>query len=221
MIQLDSQAFVVFDLDDTLYKENRYHDSGLEAVSLLVRELYHVEVLNMLQKWKSEQAKDLWGKLCDELKLPLSVKESLVWQYRLHSPNIFLEERAKKVIHRIKSHTQGIAILTDGRSVTQRLKLSALGLSEYPAYISEEWGSVKPSPDRFTAIMTSYPSRQYVYVGDNPQKDFKAPNELGWITIGLKGEGSNIHSQDINQLSGAYVPDFWINKLEQICEFLC
>ena len=83
-MQISSRTFIVFDLDDTLYKENRYHDSGMEAVSRLVDELYGVESLALLRAWKRAGINDLWGRLCREFDLPADVKEALIWQYRLH-----------------------------------------------------------------------------------------------------------------------------------------
>ncbi len=221
MIQLDNHAFITFDLDDTLYKENDYHDSGLKAVSDFMGELYGVEAFEKLCKWKKEANKDLWGMLCQELNLPLTVKEALIWLYRLHFPALHLSNSTRSVIEKLDTQTQGIAILTDGRSVTQRLKLLALGLSGYPAYISEEWESEKPYTKRFVEIMAQHPAKKYVYVGENPKKDFKGPNELGWVTIGLEGDDQNIHSQNTEKLPEEYLPNIWINNLEQLCGFLC
>lgn len=221
MIQFDLDTVVVFDLDDTLYKEDSYHQSGLKAVSALVSDLYGVDPFDMLYEWKNDGETDLWGKLCLTLNLPLSVKESFIWQYRLHSPDISLEESTKFVVDRLNSNTKEIVILTDGRSVTQRLKISVLGLSGLSVYISEEWESGKPCRKRFSEIMLKHPAGKYVYIGDNPQKDFKAPNELGWITIGLRGNGQNIHSQNTKGLSKEYLPLEWVDELKNICKFLC
>ena len=40
---------------------------------------------------------------------------------------------------------------------------------------------------------------RFVYVGDNPAKDFRWPNALGWLTVQLDDpDGVNIHSQAID-----------------------
>ena len=221
MIKISSQTFIVFDLDDTLYKESFYQDSGIEAVSSLVSKLYGIDTTKLLFSWKKNGVVDLWGRLCQKLNLPLTVKDSFVWQYRLHSPNIKLDDSVVKLLENIRLSVRGIAILTDGRSVTQRLKLVALGLSEYPVYVSEDWDSVKPSKKRFTEIMNKYLAEQYLYIGDNPQKDFKPANDLGWLTIGVRGDELNIHSQSIEDLPQSYQPMLWVNSLEEIGDFLC
>ena len=110
----------------------------------------------------------------------------------------------------------GVAILTDGRSYTQRLKLKALCLSTYPAYISEEYSDWKPSKMRYQLVMQHFPAFKYVYIGDNPAKDFLAPNLLGWISICLLGCSKNIHSQSTMGLSPEFLPDVCIQSLNDL-----
>ena len=45
------------------------------------------------------------------------------------------------------------------------------------------------------------PSNKYIYVGDNVDKDFIAPNELGWLSIGLMPNPSFIHYCNENDSS--------------------
>ncbi|MDO8772750.1 MAG: HAD family hydrolase [Burkholderiaceae bacterium] len=215
-----SQTVVVLDLDDTLYKEADYHDSGLREVCNWIEGLYGRSLAGELEALKSQGERDLLGALCRLAGLPLSVKDSLVWVYRLHEPRIHLSPAAKETIHLLESMCR-VAILTDGRSVSQRKKLKSLGLSHLPAYISEEHGSEKPSPLRFELIMRELPALDYVYVADNPSKDFLAPNALNWKTIGLIGDKRNIHSQDRDGLSVAQLPQKWITSLDKLMESLC
>lgn len=211
---------VVLDLDDTLYKEADYHASGLAAVCLWLGTLYGKSCQVALKNLEDSGETDLLAGLCRLAGLPLSVKESLLWVYRLHEPKIELAASTKGVLN----HLQGkhrVAILTDGRSVSQRLKLKALGLSQLPAYISEDHGADKPSPLRFELIMRDMPAAGYVYVGDNPKKDFVAPNSLGWLTIGLRDDGRNIHKQNLSNLVQEQLPSFWIDSLEELLTNLC
>ena len=132
---------------------------------------------------------------------------------------IELVENFQQALKKQFPGAQGIVILTDGRSITQRLKIAALGLEKYPVYISEEWNSEKPCEKRFQAIMAEHPAQQYIYIGDNPQKDFLAPN-MGWLTVGLRGDKQNIHSQKIDGLVEDYLPAVWIGGLVEIMEFV-
>jgi putative hydrolase of the HAD superfamily len=63
--------------------------------------------------------------------------------------------------------------------------------------------------------MERYHSRTYYYIGDNPAKDFVAPNHLGWTTICLLDDGQNIHPQDFS-LSQQMLPQHRISKLSEI-----
>lgn len=221
MIKINKQSFVVFDLDDTLYKEKSYNVSGLNAVSAFVKKIYENDLGNLLVEWQQAGIKDIWQNLCHHLQLNTSVKESFLWIYRLHQPNISLSKETKEILHLIQQSTAGIAILTDGRSTTQRLKIAALGLDQLPAFISEDWQSEKPDPKRFIEISHRYKADNYVYIGDNPKKDFKAPNELGWHTIGLIGDSENIHSQSVENLEQIFLPNIWVESLDNLREFLC
>lgn len=211
-LETGSTVFV-FDLDDTLYKEADYHSSGVLAVISKVASLYGVDPKPLLQKGILDSEKDLWGCLCRGLKLPESVKESLLWEYRLHAPSIFLDKLTKDTLFWLQEHAAGLAILTDGRAITQRLKIAALGLSHLPIYISEEHDSLKPEPARFLKIQEGAYGKRFVYIGDNPAKDFLAPNQLDWTTIGLRGDTRNIHSQDVSGLNENYLPHTWIDTI--------
>lgn len=209
----------VFDLDDTLYKEADYHRSGVMAVGRKIDLLYKRDISSQITQWIGSTTKDLWGEICKKLNLPETVKQSLIWEYRLHQPVITLDRATRHMLDWLAQRASGLAILTDGRAITQRLKLSALGLENLPAYISEEHGSEKPAPERFQAIQRLHPAQRYVYIGDNPAKDFLAPNQLGWISIGLRGDERNIHSQDFLELDTRYLPKIWINSLADLHNF--
>ena len=215
-----SNMVLVFDLDDTLYKELDYKISGMTKVCSEIERLYGIPCHAEFEKIKYSQSSDLLGDLCSRLQLPLSIKESLLWIYRLHYPEIKLSPDVIRLLQELKRSCR-LVILTDGRSITQRLKLSALGLSDIPVYISEEYQSEKPALLRFDAIMHDIPGSRYIYVGDNIAKDFIAPNSLGWKTIGLRDDGMNTHSQALDEIPLNYMPDVWVNSLTDIVNHLC
>jgi putative hydrolase of the HAD superfamily len=210
-----SNTVVVFDLDDTLYKEADYQASGLEAVCRLVETLYGKSVKKEVLRLQQVGERDVLAGICTILGAPLSVKETLLWFYRLHEPAIALDTDISTTMQQLELDYQ-LAVLTDGHSISQRLKLKALGLGHLQTYISEDHQDNKPSTARFRIIMRDMPAERYVYVGDNPAKDFIAPNQLGWITIGLRDDGRNIHSQATTQFSSAQLPKIWIDHFSQI-----
>jgi putative hydrolase of the HAD superfamily len=213
------EKVVVLDLDDTLYKEADYRQSGFRAVCREIEALYG-ESLTRDFEGHTRGDGDVLDLLCRRAGLPLSAKESLLWIYRLHTPDISLTEDVRDVLRQLEARYP-VIVLTDGRSMTQRKKMLALGLQRLPVYISEEHCSAKPEPRRFEMIMKDYPARAYVYVADNPRKDFIAPNRLHWKTIGLRGDERNIHSQDCEGLTSEMLPNQWIDTLTELPDILC
>ncbi|HZW12873.1 MAG TPA: HAD family hydrolase [Noviherbaspirillum sp.] len=216
-----SQTVVVLDLDDTLYKEADYHISGMREVCTWVEALYGKPVAESLEVCRKQGERDLLGAISRLANLPAVVKESLLWIYRLHVPAISISDAVRDLIKQLEATCRAVAILTDGRSVSQRQKLKALGLAHLPVYISEEYGSEKPDGLRFRQIMQDFPAHRYVYVGDNPEKDFVAPNALNWTTIGLRGDERNIHSQECDGLPVEKFPQQWIDSLDELLGSIC
>ncbi|MDB5794429.1 MAG: hypothetical protein JWR25_808 [Noviherbaspirillum sp.] len=216
-----SQTVLTLDLDDTLYKEADYYRSGLRQVCAEVESLYGKSVVDDLARLEKEGERDLFEAICRLMDVPVTVKESLLWIYRVHAPSISLGDSVRALLSDFEKRFAAVVILTDGRSVSQRQKLKALGLAHLPAYISEEYGAMKPDPLRFKQIMRDFPAERYIYVADNPLKDFIAPNVLGWATIGIKGDHRNIHSQACDGLSVDQVPQKWISSLNELLESLC
>ena len=216
-----AQTVVVFDLDDTLYLEADYVDSGIRYVCAQISSLCGIDCYETIQAHRLRDAKLDWLSLvCELTGLKPSVKESLLWMYRLHLPDIKLSEDCSVSLEKIKSAAPAVAVLTDGRTVTQRFKLASLGLSNWPVYVSEDYGSSKPAPDRFQAIQMDFPAEQYVYVADNVQKDFLGCNPLGWLGIGMRGNDRNVYSQLTQGLPEAALPAYWVNSWEDLTELL-
>ena len=213
MITNPKNTCLVLDLDDTLYKEYDYQTSGLKYVEEQVSELYDVDLRGQLLKLRDQGVNDIFLELTNILNMPSSIKDSFLMMYRYHKPNIALTLETKKFIESAVYNFGQVVILTDGRSISQRLKLESLGLLKIPVFISEEWNSTKPDNKRFVTIMERYAAcSKFCYVADNPSKDFVAPNALGWKTIGVRISGKNIHTQVLS-LKDKYNPDEWVSNL--------
>ena len=208
---------LVLDLDDTLYKEYDYQTSGLKYIEDQVLRLYGINITGKLLELRDQGVDDIFLELVNILKLPFLIKESFIMMYRYHKPDIVLTLETKNFIKSALSDFKYVVILTDGYSISQRLKIESLGLIKIPLFISEEWNSIKPDNLRFVSIMEKYSTcSQFCYVADNPSKDFVSPNALEWISICLKGDKKNIHSQNIDKINKEYLPKFFINNLSDI-----
>ena len=201
---------VVFDLDDTLYKEVDFLRSAYREIATFVGKDGVFE--NMVEYWR--QGANVFEEIIRHYDLPMSV-DDLLLIYREHIPHIKLEEHTKNKLSKL-SQTNILGIITDGRSVSQRNKVKALELdtfiTEDNVLISEETGYSKPSKEPYLYFMEKYPNREYYYIGDNPVKDFAAPNSLGWNTICLLDDGRNIHRQNF-EIEMDRLPQYRITTL--------
>ena len=220
---------ICFDLDDTLYKEIDYLKSAYKEIAayaadycrgcsdssmILVAKAYDAMVAAYTNGQNAFEC--LNGFL--GLNLPISEYLNI---YRTHRPKIHLTEEAICVLNALNAEGWVIGLITDGRSIQQRNKIEALDLHQWIAdediVISEEFGSEKPSLANYEYFMQRYSDcKDFTYVGDNPKKDFLAPNALGWKTICLKDDGMNVHRQTMEDLAKEYLPSIIIKSLTEI-----
>lgn len=175
---------VIFDLDDTLYSEKEYVRSGYAAVSDYLGGNYEDTL------WKHfQEGNPAIDKLLEELNREAE-KETVLNVYRSHKPSIHLYDGVIELIDEIKSNDIKVGIITDGRPEGQRNKLESLGLESHvdDIIITDELGGTqfrKPCDIAFRILQTRWrlPASEMVYVGDNPAKDFQAPQQLGMKSI--------------------------------------
>ena len=207
---LPTSKIFVFDLDDTLYSERDFEKSGIEYVYNYF-EIKHVSldsILNNRKNWIDQIINVTNKEITIQMVLDL---------YRCHLPSIELYKDSKVFLDMLLSNGYEMSLITDGRSITQRNKLKALGIESYfkNIVISEEVNSEKPSEYNFNLVMNNKCRENYIYIADNPQKDFITPNKLDWTTICLLDRGQNVHKQIFNN-SIEYNPHFIINSFDEI-----
>ncbi len=209
-IKLSAQTFFVFDLDDTLYQEADYLWSAYRSIAHQLLPYTDGDISDwMMQLYADKQ--NVFAAIIDKYatSIPASITlQHLLAHYRGHIPAIKLAEGIIKFLDHLKASNIPMGIITDGRSITQRNKLKALGIEHYfqDIIISEEFGSEKPDPRNYRYYHDKYPGKDFYFVGDNTTKDFIVPAQLGWQTICIKNPGNNIHHQDIGRLPpGAHI----------------
>lgn len=177
----------VFDLDDTLYPELDYARSGLNAVGVSIEERYpsFPARKTMLSLLESGHRHNIFNLLEEILGAKLDIP-SLVEQYRSHLPRISLRAGALDALS--EARTRGkVGLISDGYSLAQHLKIQALrleGCFDFVVLTGElAAGSAKPSRVPFDMVEDYFAGSQYCYVADNPEKDFIAPNRMGWFTV--------------------------------------
>jgi len=220
---LMSVHLIAFDLDDTLYPELAFVQSGFRAVARVVEErcscpcsFYDLlwDIFSAGARRRTfDEALQRAGLSIDEI----SVAE-LVRIYRSHMPDIALYPDAREILETLQGHT-GIGLITDGYLETQQNKFAALQLDRYidravftDAAGREAW---KPSPWGYQQLMEhfSLPGAQCAYVGDNGLKDFAGAQALGWITFKVvRNEG--LYKDTVG------AADYSLNSLAELIHFI-
>ena len=187
---------IILDLDDTLYSEKEYVKSGYKAVSDFLGGRYESRLWSFFEEGKPA---------IDELLRELGredEKEKVLNVYRSHKPDIHLYPGVPEMIENLKAQGMKVGIITDGRPEGQKNKIDALGLHVDDVIITDELGGVqfrKPCDIAFRIMATRWRLNpaDIVYVGDNPAKDFQAPQQLGMKSVWFKNP-EGIYGQGIS-----------------------
>jgi len=188
---------VVFDLDDTLYDEIEYCETGFTAVAEFLANPPETPPAERIfgALWKQftvGNRKNTFNAALDELSINYDDKfiEELVNVYRSHIPNLTLPQDSRDVLYELRAKYT-LALLTDGFMPGQKLKVQSLGIEKlfkcivYTEQLGREFW--KPSPagfEKIIRILNAKPENM-AYIADNEKKDFIAPNKLGFSTVQL------------------------------------
>lgn len=218
---------VVFDLDDTLFRERDFVRSGFDALDAWLRAKRGVDGFGTVA-WRifSEGGRNtVFDRALSELRVDGAdaVVPELVKVYRAHRPSIVLFPDAEWALERYGA-VSSLGLLTDGYLETQKNKVTALGIaSRFAAIVyTDSLGRAhwKPSPAPFRELMERLPSPGgYAYVGDNPAKDFVAPKGLGWTTVQVR-RGGGEYGEDGADIPESHRADRVIPSLRELPDAL-
>lgn len=210
---MKDKKVVVFDLDDTLLYEIDFLKSAFKEIAIKVKGEQWLSLWESMLQWYYN-GENVFDHLIAESNS--YSKGELVDIYRNHFPQISLNTGAIEILQFCKENEWILGVITDGRSVTQRNKLKATGILSYfdKIIISEEFGTEKPNKENYK-VFHEFDAKSYCYIGDNPKKDFITPNKMGWTTICLRDNGSNIHPQNFD-VSEEFLPNIYISELKEL-----
>ena len=215
---------VVFDVDDTLYLESSYVESGFRAVDSVVQA--RLGVGGFFEAAWSAFLAGQRGTIFNVALKALACHEAtdeiiplLVAAYRSHVPEIALAPDARQAIESLDGRFR-LGAVTDGPLQSQVAKVKALGIRPVvtPVVFTDALGEgcAKPSvvPFRVIELVTGFRGHECAYLADNPIKDFGGPMELGWRRIRVRRAGG-LHSSiasgsDVEE----EVPD--LSQIEQL-----
>lgn len=213
---------IIFDLDNTLYPEETYVQSGFKAVARYLSGKYDCNFEKLFYKIMDIFNKDGRGKVFDRLVNDLNFNEeisTLVYIYRYHLPDISLYPESISLLDTLKTKYK-LALITDGRAFVQKRKVEALKIENYfdvvifTDVLGENFWKPSVEPYNLVLDMLDCDAKDACYIGDDPYKDFKAPKQLGMKSIQVKIEDE----MDYWKKRGyeRFDADFQVNNLNEI-----
>jgi len=187
---------IVFDLDDTLYPERQFAESGFRAVSTWLKSSGITE---------KELFPEMWRQFCEGTRGTVfndvlkgagivpedSLIKKLVDVYRAHKPTVSLYPDALFILNHFHEKKK-LGLLTDGYLQTQENKVKALEIEHFfdIMVLTDEIGRKfwKPHPSGYKKVMDRFglSGNECLYIADNPKKDFYGALSLGWKTVQIK-----------------------------------
>ena len=183
---------LIFDLDDTLYEEITYVNSGFHAVARWLETEFGWKAESSWRQMTEVLAAEGRGRVFDRLlerygRSNRMLVEACVRTYRHHRPRIRLAPPAAALLPQLAR--MPLYLVTDGHKIAQAQKVAALGLlcRFRKVYLTHRYGLLhaKPSTRCFERIRARERCRwdEIVHIGDNPAKDFVNLNPLGVRTV--------------------------------------
>jgi putative hydrolase of the HAD superfamily len=217
---------LIFDLDDTLYPERSFVESGFRAVASHIADIHGGDsnqlfqaMLATLETQGRYEAFPMLQKLFPDTPLPLS---ELIGVYRGHNPRICMFAGYLELLQKLALHYK-LGIITDGLPEVQARKIDALGLQSVMDQIIYTWEygpeKEKPHPFSFSLMLQSLQTNggSAIYIGDNPVKDCKGAHGAGMLFAQVSG---SFPAGDPSAVPDLETPDFVIGSLLQLPNIL-
>jgi putative hydrolase of the HAD superfamily len=117
----------LFDLDNTLYPEIEFVESGFRAVARYLGSRCHLDEGALVEKMQESMQKDGRGKIFDGLLRELGGYSEdrvrlLVYIYRSHRPTIHLYQNVSPTLEHLKAHGMHLGLVTNGMASMQGAK---------------------------------------------------------------------------------------------------
>ena len=190
-----SSKAILIDLDDTLYEERRYVESGFEAVAAFLEKERDLPAdysyPSMLAFLELEGRGKVFDRIIErfEVRQADGLVETCVEVYRNHTPKISAYPDVEQTLQRL-SGEYGLALVTNGLPLMQQHKVDALGLAGYfrSMVFCDAFNAPKPATAGLEKALADLgvPASEAIFVGDNPETDGAAAAALGIPFIRVK-----------------------------------
>ncbi len=184
---------IIFDLDDTLHREQRWIMSGFSALACHLERSYELDARDVFKRLvgslRAGHRHAALQALCADLDLPEDSIPNWVAIIRLHEPRLRLPASTVDALTDLRS-TWRLAVLTNGLPAVQARKVRALGVEPLVDAVvyAGHYGGGKPELRPFleaAARVATHPA-QCVFVGDDPWCDIYGAGAVGMRTIRMR-----------------------------------
>ena len=186
---------LIFDLDDTLYRELDFVEGGFKNVAALLEEelgLNAEKTFKRLVKLLNDNGR---GGIFDMFLLEQGIysKKRLskcLSRYRYGLRPLRLTDTNKKFLRELKKKFT-MYVVTDGNKNVQKFKAKLLGLDIYFERVlpTHSFGKERAKPSIYCFLKIAewerVPLSELIYIGDNPEKDFVGLKAAGGKTVRL------------------------------------
>ncbi len=179
---------LLLDLDDTLYDERSYVESGFRAVALFLEQERDLPAdysyPSMLAFLELEGRGHIFDRIVErfEIRHADGLVDQCISIYRAHLPDIAPYAGVAALLGSLSSRYP-MALVTNGAPEMQSNKIEALGLRQYFESIvfCDGLGTPKPAPDGLLAALADLKTgpAEALFIGDNPQTDGVAAAKAG------------------------------------------
>lgn len=228
---------VLFDLDDTLYRERDFVDQSFRSVAKamagylsakrkpgrgqgLSEESEEELFGQMIELMEQEGRGEIFNRLCERYDVDIPVQE-LVKIYRETRPVLKLYPDGEELLSWLEDREIKTGLITDGNAAVQRNKIEALGLDRRLNVVlaSYDLGLRKPDKGVYVYCLEKLGCRpeEAVYIGDNPLKDFIGARKLGMKTVRIiRPEGLHMW----REAKEGYGADVTVHLLTELKEWI-
>lgn len=174
LLDLSRSRTLIFDLDDTIYRETDFLFYAYKQISISLEKRYSVSAVDVFQYLTKTFETAGREKILDNLQLKLAIKDNHFTDFCLNilrntivHPRIEPFQYFKDFIN-LTCQMQ-VFIITNGNPSQQKNKMSSIlwgsKVGILPIYANEY--SPKPNPASFYYLNEKYQLKDPVYVGDN------------------------------------------------------
>ncbi|MDD5689512.1 MAG: HAD family hydrolase [Caldisericia bacterium] len=220
---------LLFDLDDTLYDEKQFVESGFIKVAEFIENKFKFNKKDfykiLIDIFNRGSRGNIFNLALEKVNIIFdeNIIYSMVKIYREHNPAIKLEKDIGALLIKLKS-THSLGIITDGYLEVQKRKVQALKLGEIFDTIiyTDEYGKEYWKPNVFGYKLALKElgyvlPEETIYIGDNPYKDFIGAKKVGITTVRIINQNREYSNVKLNK---EYEADYEIRKLNDIINLL-